>query len=242
MVDAHRDAHILAIGGAGFSIDLDNLLLERYILSIAARERPKILFLPTASGDATDYIGRFYEAFESLPCQPSHLSLFSPSTADLASLILGQDVIFVGGGNTKSMLALWREWELDGILRDAWKTGIVLAGVSAGSICWFEQGITDSIPGAFTAMPCLGFLPGCNCPHFDSEPDRRPTYRQLLGDGKAMDGYAADDGVAIHFTNDELYGIVTARAGANAYRLERLPGGVRETVLEPVPLSEYLTI
>jgi dipeptidase E len=242
MVDAHRDPHILAIGGAGFSTDLDNLLLERYILSIAARERPKILFLPTASGDSADYIGRFYEAFETLACQPSHLSLFSPSTSDLASLILGQDIIYVGGGNTKSMLALWREWGLDIILRDAWQQGIVLAGVSAGSICWFEQGITDSIPGAYTAMSCLGFLAGCNCPHFDSEPDRRPTYRQLLGDGKAMEGYAADDGVALHFANNALYGIVTARAGAKAYRLERAASGIRETALEPVPLSDYLKV
>src|SRR5437660_3602712 len=124
------DAHILAIGGAGFSIDLDNLLLERYILSLVARERPKILFLPTASGDAADYIGRFYEAFEPLPCNPSHLSLFSLSSPDLESLILGQDVVYVGGGNTKSMLALWREWHVDTILRSAWERGTVLAGVS----------------------------------------------------------------------------------------------------------------
>lgn len=242
MGDTPRRPQIVAMGGGGFSTDPENLLLERYILSLVCKERPKILFLATASGDAQDYVGRFYEAFESLPCSPSHLSLFNPSTADLESVILSQDVVYVGGGNTKSMLALWREWGLVGVLHEAWRRGIVLAGVSAGSICWFEQGITDSIPGAFTALDCLGFLQGSNCPHFDSEPNRQPTYRLLIGAGGIRDGYATDDGVALHFKDDSLYGIITARPNGKAYRLEANQGTVRETTLDPVPLADYLTI
>jgi dipeptidase E len=242
MSDASRQPQIVAIGGGGFSTDLENLLLERYVLSVANRERPRILFLATASGDAQDYIARFYEAFESLQCSPSHLSLFSPSTADLQALVLGQDIVYVGGGNTKSMLALWREWGLDTILRDAWQRGVVMAGVSAGSICWFEQGITDSIPGAYTAIRCLGFVHGSNCPRFDSEPDRQSTYRMLVAGGSVPEGYAVDDGVALHFMDDSLYGIVTARPAGKAHRLERSNGGVKETTLDPVPLSEYLKI
>jgi peptidase E len=242
MADAPRQPQIVAIGGGGFSTDPDDLLLERYVLAVANKERPRILFLPTASGDAADYVSRFYEAFESLPCSPSHLSLFSLSTADLESLILGQDIIYVGGGNTKSMLALWREWQLDGILSAAYQQGIVLAGVSAGAICWFEHGITDSIPGTYTAISCLGFLKGSNCPHFDSEPDRRPLYRQIVASGAIPQGYGVDDGVALHFVNHALYGIVTAQAHGKAYRVERGNGGVRETQLDPVPLSDYLEI
>jgi dipeptidase E len=151
-------------------------------------------------------------------------------------------VIYVGGGNTKSLLALWRDWGLDSILRQAWQAGIVLAGVSAGSICWFKQGITDAVPGEFTALDGLGFLPLSNCPHFDTEPERQPIYRRLIADGAVADGYAADDGVALHFTGGELYGIVSARAGGRARRIERGDGGVRETVLEPVPLADYLPV
>jgi peptidase E len=242
MADAPKQPQIVAIGGGGFSTDPDDLLLERYVLSVAGRDRPRILFLATASGDAVDYVSRFYEAFESLQCSPSHLSLFSPSTADLESLVLGQDIVYVGGGNTKSMLALWRAWGLDAILRSAWRRGIVLAGVSAGSSCWFEQGITDSIPGAYTAIDCLGLLRGSNCPHFDSEPDRRPAYRMLVASGAVAEGYALEDGVALHFMGDSLYGIVTARLGGKAYRMERGNGGARETPLDAVPLPDYLKI
>jgi peptidase E len=118
----------------------------------------------------------------------------------------------------------------------------VLAGVSAGSICWFEQGITDSIPGTLTALNCMGFLPGSNCPHFDSEPDRQPTYRLLVEAGAISSGYATDDGVALHFKGDSLYGIVTARPRGKAYRVEAGQGTLHETTLDPVPLADYLTI
>src|SRR5579872_6107841 len=141
-----KRGQIVAMGGGGFSMEPDNPLLDRYVLNLAAASRPRICFVPTASGDADGYIVNFYAAMARLECRPCHLSLFRPPTADLQSFVLDQDIIYVGGGNTKSLLALWREWRLDVIFREAWGRGIVLAGISAGSICWFEQGGTDSIP------------------------------------------------------------------------------------------------
>ena len=138
-----------------------------------------------------------------------------------ASFVLEQDAIFVGGGNTRSMLAVWREWELDRHLRAAWEKGIVLGGASAGSICWFEHGLTDSVAGPLTAMPCLGFLPGSNCPHYDSEPLRRPTFRKLIASGNLPDGVAADDGVGLHYVDGRLARVVSSRPRAKGYRVTR---------------------
>ena len=242
MADVRRQPQIIAIGGGGFTVDQDNLLVERYVASTPNREWPKILFLATASGDAQDYIERFYDAFDTLACSPSHLSLFSPSTADIESLVFGQDIILVGGGNPKSMLALWREWRLDSILLEAWQRGIVLAGVDAGSSCWFEHGIANSASGTPAVYAGLGFLPMSNCPQFDSEPDRQQLFRTLIMDGTIPGGYSADVGVALHFMGNELYGIVSARPSGKARRIERSPTGLAETVLTPVPLSDYLMI
>jgi peptidase E len=146
------------------------------------------------------------------------------------------DVIYVGGGNTKSMLALWREWGLDVILREAWQAGVILAGLSAGSICWFEAGVTDSIPGDLTVLPCLGFLPGSNCPHYDGEAARRPAYQRFVAEGEIADGYAADDGVGLHYIGTGLERVISSRPEAKAYRVERHDGRVHETPITP----EYL--
>ena len=135
--------HIIALAGGGFSMEPQNLALDRYILDQANTARPAVCFLPTASGDASQYIVNFFAAYTQFDCRPSYIPLFS-RTPDLHSLLLNQDVIFVGGGNTKSMLAGWQAWGLPAILREAWQAGVVLAGVSAGAICWFEQGVTDS--------------------------------------------------------------------------------------------------
>ena len=142
----------------------------------------------------------------------------------------------MGGGNTKSLIALWKEWELDNILREAWSQGVILCGLSAGSICWFEEGLTDSIPGKYTPLKCLGFLPGSNCPHYNGEAKRRPTYHQLLSQGLISDGYATDDGVALHFIGDSLSNIVSSNPTAMAYRLEVIENQVKEKPLKP----EYL--
>ena len=146
MSNQQLQKQIVAMGGGGWGMEPDNPLLDWYIYRLSDKEEPRICFIPTASGDSDEYIGRFYQHFVPKPAHLSHLSLFEPSTADLESLILAQDIIYVGGGNTKNLIALWKEWHLDTILRKAWHQGIILSGVSAGSNCWFEQGVTDSIP------------------------------------------------------------------------------------------------
>lgn len=213
---------IIAMGGGGFSMEPDNLLLDQYVLDQTTMKNPKICFLPTASAESLEYILNFYKAFENFQCRPSYLSLFRPPTADLEGFILEKDIIYVGGGNTKSMLALWREWELDRILRKAWNEGVVLAGLSAGAICWFEQGTTDSVPGKLRPLACMGILKGSFCPHYDSEQDRRPTYQKMVSLGEILPGYAADDGVAFHFINEEISQVVSSRPTAKGYKVEKL--------------------
>jgi len=151
---------IVAIGGGGFDSDAPCPKLDHYILSLTGAERPKVCLIPTASGDSLFRIQRFLRAALDLNCLPGLLELFRPPTLDLADYVQGFDVVFVGGGNTRNMLALWREWGLDRALFQAWQSGVVMAGVSAGANCWFESCSTDSLPGELTAMPCLGWLPG----------------------------------------------------------------------------------
>jgi dipeptidase E len=225
--------HIVAMGGGGWGMEPDNPLLDFYIYHLSEKKEPKICFLPTASGDSKDYIERFYQHFAPKPAHLSHLSLFNPHTRDLQGFILEQDIIYVGGGNTKSLIALWKEWQLDSILRQAWSEGVILCGLSAGSICWFEEGVTDSIPGDYTTLKCLGFLSGSNCPHYDGETKRRPSYHQLLSQSLISEGYATDDGVALHFIGDRLNKIVSSRPTARAYLLENKNGKVEETLLNP---------
>jgi len=228
---------IVAMGGGGFSMEPDNPRLDRYVLGLTGKLRPKVCFLPTASGDAEGYIIRFYEAMTRLQAEPSHLSLLRPTVRAMAKFLLSQDVIYVGGGNTKNLLALWRAWGLDQILHEAWDRGIILAGISAGSICWFEHGVTDSVPGELTALPCLGFLRGSSCPHYDGEADRRPSYHRLRAEGLLADGIAADDGVALHYVGDQLEKVVSSRPQARAYRVFAENGSVREEPISPVCLA-----
>jgi dipeptidase E len=216
-----KKMQIIAMGGGGFSMEPDNPLLDIYFLQQTNKPRPKICFVPTASGDSENYVARFYSAFSKLNCIPSHLSLFKPPTADLESFILDHDAIYVGGGNTRSMLTLWREWKLDSFFRAAWKAGRVLGGISAGAICWFEQGLTDSIPGTLTPLSCLGFLSGSCAPHYDGERERRPAFHRLIGAGKIISGVAIDDGVAIHYINSKLVKVVSSRPKARAYRVHK---------------------
>ncbi|MGD0628576.1 MAG: peptidase E [Terracidiphilus sp.] len=233
-----RPPQIIAMGGGGFLMEPENLLLDRFILSTAAVSLPKVCFVGTASGDAASFSERFYAAFRTLDCVPTELSLFKPPTADLRSFVFEQDVIYVGGGNTRALLALWREWGLDAILREAWQSGIVMAGISAGSICWFQQGLSDSvIPGALAPLACLGFLPGSNCPHYDGEPERRPSYHRFMQEGKLDAGYAADDGAALHFIGQELKGVVSSREAARAYSVRPVESELEEVALETVWLG-----
>ena len=212
---------IIAIGGMALPAELDNLLLVKYFLQQTRRRKPKVLYIGTATGDAEAGRLRFYAGFSQFECRPAHLSFFARTPRDLESFVLEHDAIFVGGGNTRSMLAVWRDWGLDRHLRAAWERGIVLGGGSAGSICWFEYGVTDSIAGPLTAMPCLGFLAGSNCPHYDSEVQRRPTFRKLVASGRIPDGVAADDGVALHYIDGKLAHAVSSRPRAKGYRVTR---------------------
>ena len=227
---------IIAMGGGGFSMEPDNPLLDRYVLENAGADCPNVCFLPTASGDADGYLLGFYKAFSQFDCRPTHLSLFALPTSDLLSFVLEQDVIYVGGGNTRSMLALWAEWGLDSILRTAWEQGVVMAGLSAGSICWFEEGLSDFFPGELNVVKALGLLSGSHNPHYDGEPLRRPRYRELIAQGAVSDGIAADDGVALHYRGTELHAVVSSRPEGAAYRVRNTGEGVEEERIEPVRL------
>ncbi len=228
---------IIAMGGGGFSMEPDNPALDRYIRDQSGKAHPKVCFLPTAGAESPEYIIRFYEAFTALECHPSHLSLFSLPTADLRSFLLAKDVIYVGGGNTRSMLALWREWGLDAMLREVWDAGVVLAGLSAGAICWFEQGVTDSVPGQLGPLDCLGYLAGSCCPHYDAQTERRPAYHRLLKAGEIQPGYALDDGAALHVIGETLHRVVISHPKAQAYAVDVVDGDVRERTLESTLLT-----
>ena len=226
-----RPRQIIAIGGGGLSSDPNDLVLDRYVLAQAGVPEPKVAFVPTASGDADSYLVRFYAAFSGLRCRPSCLPLFR-RTPELRTYLLAQNIIYVGGGNTKSMLAVWREWGLPELLQEAWTSGIVLAGVSAGAICWFEQGVTDAFADRLRVLPCLGLLPGSCCPHYDGEVERRPTYHELLQRGEIKPGIGIDNHVGVHFLDTEIHQVVSSRQGATAYRVS-LRG--REVSEEPLP-------
>ncbi|PLS17114.1 peptidase E [Bacillus sp. M6-12] len=227
---------IFAMGGGGFSMEPENLALDKYLLAQSEAKVPKVCFIPTASGDSEGYIKRFYAAFETLDCTPSHLSLFKPPTQNLEDFVLDRDIIYAGGGNTKNLLVLWREWGLDKVMKKAWENGVILAGISAGSICWFEEGVTDSF-GPLRGLSALGFLKGSNCPHYDGESERRPSYHSLIKSGLLQEGFAADDGAALHFVGDELSIVVTSRPNARAYYVRSINGQVEEEKLEHIYLG-----
>jgi dipeptidase E len=222
---------IITLGGGGFSMEPENPPLDNYILSQARKPKPNVCFVGTAGGDSADYCMRFYAAFSDRDCVPTHLPLFKRTTADLRQFVLRQDVIYVGGGNTANLPAIWRAHGLDTILREAAEQGTLLCGISAGSICWYESGVTDSFGPELAALTNgLGFLTGSNCPHYDGEPRRRPTYHRLIAGGM-QDGYAADDGCALHFQEGRLKRAVASRPGASVYRVDRVGGIAVETKL-----------
>jgi dipeptidase E len=225
---------IVALGGGGFLMEPDNPRLDRYILSLAPRSPAKICYVPTASGDSHYNIARFYEAFPVDRCLPSHLRLFGRKIQDLRTFLLDQDIVYVGGGATTYMLAIWRLAGLDAVLREAWERGIVLSGISAGALCWFEAGLTDTFGRPLQALrDGLGFLPGSFCPHYDGEQDRRPAFHAAVGDGTVPPGLAADDGAAVVYRGTAVAETVSSRPAARAWRVERTAQGVRETEIVP---------
>jgi peptidase E len=201
-----------------------------------ASARPKLCFIGTATGDAVTYLATFYSAFAAHDVQTSHLALFTmPNVEDVRAHLLSQDVIWVGGGSTANLLAVWRVHGLDRILRECWESGVVLGGVSAGSICWHEGGTTDSFGRQLAPLTDgLGFLPYSNGVHYDAEERRRPLFQDLIGNGTFGTGYATDNGAGIHYRGTEFVEAVADRPGAYAYRLERGPDGtVSETRISP---------
>jgi dipeptidase E len=203
------DPQILGMGGYP-----DDALLE-HALGLARGTR--VLYVPTASAENAGGTVLWYERLRGR-AQLTHLSFFPWPPADLRERVLEQDVILVSGGNTANALAVWRVHDFDELLREAWQEGILLTGWSAGMICWFEHGVTDSFGPELAAMECLGLLPGSACPHYDGEERRRPVYTRLVAEGLAP-GIAADDDVGVHFVGTELREVVTSRDGAAAYRV-----------------------
>jgi dipeptidase E len=229
-----RVPQVVAFGGGGFSMESCNAMLDDYVLAATGVERPKVCFLPTASGDADHYIVRFYRHFPATRCEPSHVSLFRRDCGapDPATHLLEQDLIYVGGGCVRSMLGAWRAHGLDDVLREAWQAGIVLAGLSAGSMCWFEWGLTTSV-GTPTLTRGLGFLPGSNSVHYDGEPERRPVFLEAVRSGTIPGGWGADDGAALLFKGARVCEVVSSRPHARAYHVARTADGVLEDPIEP---------
>jgi peptidase E len=230
---SQRPPQIVAFGGGGFSMEAGNRLLDDYVLELTGVERPRVCFLPTASGDADHYIVRFYRAFDAARCDASHVSLFREERGEersFAERLLEQDLIYVGGGSVQSLLGTWRAHGIDEILAEAWSRGTVLCGLSAGSLCWFAD-VVSAFNGPPRRVAGLGLLPFSNAVHYDSAGDRRSSYHRLMAEGM-LDGYAAADGAALHFVGRDLERVVTSRPQARAYRVAWSRGRVVETELD----------
>jgi dipeptidase E len=217
------------MGGGGFTMQERSPALDRLVLSLTGKPAPRICFLPTASGDERELTTRFYERFGSWPCELSILSLFhlGRDRIDPVRHLLAQDAIYVGGGSMRNMLAIWREHGVDQAMRAAWEAGVVLAGLSAGAMCWFEGGVTMS-GGRPETVAALGLLGGSLSVHLDGEPQRLPAYRAAVAAGDLPSGYAVDDCAALVFTGQRLTGCVASRPGARIFRVRA--NGTGETI------------
>jgi len=224
---------ILAMGGGGFTMEPDNPALDDYVLSLTDAREPRVLFLPTASGDPTAQITSFYGRF-GRTASATHLSLFRRhgSSRTLADIVLEQDVIYVGGGSMRNLLAIWAAHELDLLLREAWERGIVLAGLSAGAMCWFQGGVTRSA-GPPEVMSGLGLLPGSFTVHADGEPERLPVWLNAVRSGALPGGWAADDGVGLIFHGTRMVKVVSSRPGTAALRVDAIGGELVRHRIEP---------
>jgi dipeptidase E len=243
-VSAEATAHgerrlILAMGGGGFTMEPTNPLLDDFVLSLTAAKEPRVLFLPTASGDTTAQINSFRARFADRLCVPEHLSLFRLADAKrpLAATVLSQDIIYVGGGSMRNLLAIWRAHGLDRLLLQAWRNGTVLAGLSAGAMCWFQGGVTRS-SGLPEPMPGIGLLDGSLTVHADGEPERLPVWLASVRDGTLPGGWALDDGVGLLFAARTLQRVVSSRPGAGAQRVDAIAGELVRHRLEPELLGD----
>ncbi len=225
---------IFAMGGGGFTMEPANPLLDDYVLSLAASREPRILFLPTASGDTTSQINAFRARFHGRMCVPEHLSLFRlrETRKPLPELLAEQDILYVGGGSMRNMLAIWRAHRLEQALIGCWRRGIVLAGLSAGAMCWFQWGLTRS-SGPPEPLPGLGLIEGSLTVHADGEPERLPVWLAHVRDGALPGGWALDDGVGLLFRGVRLHRVVSSRPGAGAQRVDAIAGELVRRRIEP---------
>jgi len=221
----------ILIAGGGFGT-----AFIRYMAELTGKTRPKLLYLPTASADSAAGIIGWYQACAPLDVEPSYQLSFIESlsqTRGWDEVLLSVDGILCSGGNTLNQQAIWKAQGIDVVLRQAWEQGIVLGGSSAGSLCWFEEGTTDSRPKELSIVKCLGFLPGSHSPHYDAEPGRRPLYQKLISSGDMKPGYACDNDAGIYFEGDQVRRVVATRAGAKCYYVSMVNGQLEERVLEP---------
>jgi dipeptidase E len=221
------------MGGGGFTAGPDDPALDELVLGLTASKRPRVCLLPTAGGDSEHQIRRFYETYGDRLCEPSHISLFrlGRKPVPLREHLLAQDAVYVGGGSMVNLLAIWHAQGLPAILREAWQRGIVLAGLSAGSMCWFEYGITKSV-GHPAVAKGLGFLPGSSCVHYDGEPERRPVFLEAIRTQVIPGGWGADDGAALLFKGARVAEAVASRPHARAYHVALTADGVVEDPME----------
>ena len=225
------DRHIISIGGGGFGRNPGEGFIEQYILDQTNKEIPNICFIPTATGDNEAYKVNYYSTFSKLNCNPVHLDFFK-RTPNLEKLIYEQDAIFVGGGNTKSMLAVWKDWGLDELLHKAYKVGVVMSGVSAGANCWFERSVVDSWEEDLKVIDCMGFVKGSYCPHYDEEPLRRPAVKKFLQDNIFEGCYASEGNAALHIKNESDYLSINFGKDKNSYLVSLAEGKVKEVPFE----------
>ena len=225
---------IFAMGGGGFTMEPTNPLLDDFVLDLARTREPRVLFLPTAAGDTTAQINAFQARFADRMCVPEHLSLFRlrETSRTLEQTVLDQDIIYVGGGSMRNLLAIWRAHGLDRLLLEAWRGGTVLAGLSAGAMCWFHAGVTRS-SGPPEPIAGLGLLDGSLTVHADGEPERLPVWLAAVREGKLPGGWALDDGVGLLFRGARLERVVSSRPGAGAQRVDAIAGELVRHRLEP---------
>jgi len=213
-----------------------NTAFIRYMASLTGKTRPKLCYLPTASADRADGSIRWFEACAPLEVQPYVQNSFIASytqTQSWEEVLLSMDGIVASGGNTLNQQAIWKAQGIDVILHQAWDRGIVLGGASAGSLCWFEEGTTDSRPKELSIVKCLGFLKGSHCPHYDAEKLRRPLYQKLISSGEMKPGYACDNDAGIYFEDNEIKRVVHTKPDAKVYYVSLVGGQIVEKVLEP---------
>lgn len=235
---AKRERQIFGVGGCFFVEPWEQPLLQRQLLSLAGCDEPKICYIGTAGGDNPTDIEQFYRQMQRHRCRLSHLKLFDPLTDRFAEFFLQQDIIYVGGGVTRNLMALWKDWGLVEALRTAWEAGVVLSGTSAGSICWFEGCITDSLPETLLPLKCTGFLAGSGCTHYDARPDRPGEFHRYLREGAIPGpGMATDNHTALYYRGTELVEVVTAVAGKKAHRITVVDGQTYEEPIEARLLS-----